>query len=137
VLTHWNNSSWMVDMSSYPDTLSQFRTNHSLFFHLNTVYLAEKEQIGFVLLDLLVLCVCVVDRCLYFSVWPLCCLFFFNLRILITPLVSSNSSYYIFRYQNGVHTKSCCPISQHYLIVLQMIGRSKMNERFTRDVVTC
>ena len=24
--------------------------------------------------------------------WPVCCLFFFNLRILITPLVSSNSS---------------------------------------------
>jgi hypothetical protein len=25
--------------------------------------------------------------------WPLCCLFFFYLRILITPLVSSNSSH--------------------------------------------
>ena len=25
--------------------------------------------------------------------WPLCCLFFFDLRALITPLVSSNSSY--------------------------------------------
>ena len=25
--------------------------------------------------------------------WPLCCLFFFDLRILITPLVSSNSSF--------------------------------------------
>jgi hypothetical protein len=24
--------------------------------------------------------------------WPLCCLFFFDIRILITPLVSSNSS---------------------------------------------
>ena len=30
---------------------------------------------------------------LYFFFWPLCCLFFFELRILITPLVSSNSSY--------------------------------------------
>ena len=29
---------------------------------------------------------------LFFSFWPLCCLFFFDLRILITPLVSSNSS---------------------------------------------
>ena len=37
----------------------------------------------------LVLCVCFVDRC--FPFWPLCCLFF-DLRILITPLVSSNSS---------------------------------------------
>ena len=29
---------------------------------------------------------------LYFFVWPLCCLFFFDIRILITPLVSSNYS---------------------------------------------
>jgi hypothetical protein len=40
----------------------------------------------------LVLCVCFVDRC--FFIWPLCCLFFFTLQILITPLVSSNSSYH-------------------------------------------
>jgi hypothetical protein len=30
---------------------------------------------------------------LYFFFWSLCCLFFFDLRNLITPLVSSNSSY--------------------------------------------
>jgi hypothetical protein len=30
---------------------------------------------------------------LYFFIWPLCCLFFFDIRILITPLVSSNSSH--------------------------------------------
>jgi len=30
---------------------------------------------------------------LSFFFWPLCCLSFFDLRILITPLVSSNSSY--------------------------------------------
>jgi hypothetical protein len=40
----------------------------------------------------LVLCVCFVDRCLSFFFLPLCCLFFFDIRILITPLVSSNSS---------------------------------------------
>ena len=41
--------------------------------------------------------VCFVDRCLPFcTFWPLCCLFFFDLRILITPLVSSNSFCYIF-----------------------------------------
>ena len=42
----------------------------------------------------LVLCVCFVDCCLSFLsffFWPLCCLFF-DLRILITPLVSSKSS---------------------------------------------
>ena len=45
----------------------------------------------------LVLCVCFVDRCFSFGIfffWSLCCLFFFDLRILITPLVSSNSSGY-------------------------------------------
>ena len=36
------------------------------------------------------LCVCFVDRCLYF--WPLHCLSFFDLLILITPFDSSNSS---------------------------------------------
>jgi len=30
---------------------------------------------------------------LYFFFWPLCCLFFFDIRILITPLVSLNSSW--------------------------------------------
>ena len=30
-----------------------------------------------------------------FFFWPLCCLFFFDLRILITPLVSSNCSWYM------------------------------------------
>ena len=40
-------------------------------------------------------CVCFVDRCLSFCTfffWPLCCLFFFDIRILITPLVFTNSS---------------------------------------------
>jgi hypothetical protein len=44
----------------------------------------------------LVLCVCFVDRCLYFFFCPLCCLFFFDIRILIIPLLSSNSSYIAF-----------------------------------------
>jgi hypothetical protein len=49
---------------------------------------------GLMLLDLLY--VCYVDRyliLLYFFFQPLCCLFFFDIRILITSLVSSNSSY--------------------------------------------
>ena len=43
----------------------------------------------------LVLCVCFVDHCLSFCTfffWPLCCLFFFAIHILITPLIYSNSS---------------------------------------------
>ena len=35
-------------------------------------------------------CVCFVDCCLSFFFWPLCCLFFFDLLIRITPLVSSD-----------------------------------------------
>jgi len=41
-------------------------------------------------------CVMFVDRCLSFCVfhfWPFCCLFFFDIRIMITPLLSSNSSF--------------------------------------------
>jgi hypothetical protein len=34
-----------------------------------------------------------VYRCLYFFAWPLCCLFFFDIRIMIASLVSSNSSW--------------------------------------------
>ena len=52
--------------------------------------------VGFVLFDLL--CVCFVDHFLSFFFWPLCCLSFFDLRIPITPLVSSNSSYEIYIY---------------------------------------
>jgi hypothetical protein len=43
----------------------------------------------------LVLYVCFVDRCLsfcHFFFWPLCSLFFFDKRIMIVPLVSSDSS---------------------------------------------
>ena len=36
----------------------------------------------------LILYVCFVGRCLSFFFWPLFCLFFFDLQILITPLVS-------------------------------------------------
>jgi hypothetical protein len=41
----------------------------------------------------LVLYVNFVDHFLSFFFWPLCCLFFFDIRILIAPLVSSNSSW--------------------------------------------
>ena len=54
----------------------------------------------------LVLCVCFVDLCLWFCTFSfsfLCCLFFFDIQILITPLVSSNSSYcYLLHITNGI-----------------------------------
>jgi hypothetical protein len=44
VLAHWNNSPW-IDMSPHLNTLSWFWANQSLFFLLNAVCLAEKQQI--------------------------------------------------------------------------------------------
>ena len=66
----------------------------------------------------LVLCVCFVDRGLSFFLWSLCCLSFFDLRILITLLVSSNSSYAIvkcisFKFThvfNGLRVFSFCSV---------------------------
>ena len=56
---------------------------------------------------------------LYFFFWPLCCLFFFDLRILITPLVSSQSSSNqsitdLFNHFN--YRSNSCDISLNYLI---------------------
>jgi hypothetical protein len=51
--------------------------------------------VGFVLPDIFSL-MCMFCRSLfvllYFFFWPLCCLFFSDIRILIAPFVSSNSS---------------------------------------------
>jgi hypothetical protein len=55
----------------------------------------------------LVLCVCFVDRFLSFFFWPLCCLFF-DLWIVITPLVSSNSSYESFILGSHTHHSAKC-----------------------------
>jgi hypothetical protein len=40
-----------------------------------------------------VIILCFVGNCLYFFFWPMRCLFFFHIQILITTLISSNSSY--------------------------------------------
>jgi hypothetical protein len=57
--------------------------------HLSSLPVFSEVQVNRSLL----LCACFVDRCLYLFFWPLCCLFFFDLRILITSSVSSNSLY--------------------------------------------
>jgi hypothetical protein len=41
---------------------------------------------------------------LYFFFWPLCCLFYLDIRILITSLVSSNSSY---KVESQIACMSC------------------------------
>ena len=65
----------------------------------DTLY--HRILVGFVLLDLSFMCMFCRSLfvVLYFSFWPLCCLFFFDLRILVTPLVSANSSYHIMLYR--------------------------------------
>ena len=45
---------------------------------------------------------------LYFFFWPLCCLFFSDIRILIAPLVSSNSSC------NHIYTRVCIIKNDYY-----------------------
>ena len=58
----------------------------------------------------LALYVCYVDRCLSFVLffWPLCCIFF-DIRILIAPLVSSSSSWNSYRlYENTQLTRVHC-----------------------------
>jgi hypothetical protein len=43
---------------------------------------------------------------LYFFFWPLCYLFFFGMRILIAPLVSSNSTSYLCLYSTFLGVRS-------------------------------
>jgi hypothetical protein len=67
------------------------------------------RSIGFIDRCLSFIYVCFVDCCLSFCTfffWSLCCLFFFNIWILITPLVSSNSSYY--DHLSFVYEKDMC-----------------------------
>jgi hypothetical protein len=58
-----------------------------------------------------------------FFFWPLCCLFFFNLWILIPPLVSSNSSCHSL-------TQRTQPVLKHYKYGKGRIGRSTFQNRF-------
>jgi hypothetical protein len=64
----------------------------------------------------LVLCVYFVDRCLYFFFWPLCCLFFFEIRILITSLVSPGHAT-IKHILRGLNFKNPCQCRNTDLIV--------------------
>ena len=68
-----------------------FYYTHKLHTFRNTWDL-RRFLVGFVLHDL-VFCVMFCSSLfvlLFFTFWPLCCLFFFALQILITPLVSSD-----------------------------------------------
>jgi len=56
---------------------------------------------------------------LYLFFWPLCCLFFFDIRILITPLVSSNSSYPL------IYMDICCFLPNTQWSILMFKGTKR------------
>ena len=65
-----------------------------------------------------VLCLCFVLRCLFlcsYFFWPLWCLFFFDLRIQITPLESSNASWVWFPSPVPIETIELVYQSTHIL----------------------
>ena len=56
-------------------------------------YLSSSRVVrGFRVTRSLVVYVCFVDRCLSILFWSLYCLVFFDIQIMITPLISSSSS---------------------------------------------
>ena len=55
-----------------------------------------------------------MDRCLSFFLWPLCCLSFFDLRILISPLVFSKSSYIQHKKQKVTELVLCIGETRFY-----------------------
>jgi len=78
---------------------------------------------------------------LYFFFWSLCCLFCFEIRILITPLVSSNSSYRLFKdcfwYLENKNVVELCRfrIANHKLPI--EIGRWNNTNRNGRICIDC
>jgi hypothetical protein len=66
----------------------------------------------------LVVCVCFVDRCLSFFFSPLCFLFFFDIRILIIPLISS---YFVpdlwteLRNECHIWNRNCFPFRNNWV----------------------
>jgi hypothetical protein len=83
----------------------------------------------------LVLCVSFADRCLSFctfSFWSLCCLFFFNIRILITPLVSSKSSWQDYKIKQ---TETSLSYFEHLIVQTDMSESNYMIYCFIPDIV--
>ena len=87
-----------IKLAYYGDTASENHHTHAYTHRCHMIFLVlqclKSNLVGFVLLDLQIyvyVLQIVVCPFVLFSFWPLCCLFFFDIRILITPLVSSNS----------------------------------------------
>ena len=76
----------------------------------------------------LTLCVCFIDRCLSFCTfffWALCCLFFFDLRILITSLWYLQA---LLTYIKPLIRDQMKKKSYHYVITVPNFNR-KINRR--------
>ena len=113
---------------------------------------------GVVLLDLQSSVQCCVDRCLPLLFYPLCCLSFLNLRLLITPLVSSNFSHRICRYEDEMilflfgyltRSRNCIPpagnnllfkrecLSKDSVLIYMTIYSQKSSEEGLLVLLTC
>ena len=81
--------------------------------------------------------ICMFCRSLFvlldFFFWPLCCLFIFDIQILITSLVSSNSSHYKERYNLEYNTKFR---SINIITNLHWYGR-RSNSGTWKESLTC
>jgi hypothetical protein len=88
----WYKSNYHTIMTTTAPTYK--RNNRFITSRAGTAYPSGAPPVfsGVRVTRSLVLCLCFVDRCLSFFFWSLCCLFFFDILILITPLVSSISS---------------------------------------------
>ena len=73
------------------DYIGNFFRCANTFGHIQ--YLSRAPEYTPVLVGFVLIVQCFVDRCLSFLFWPLCCLSFFELGLLNTPLVSSISYY--------------------------------------------
>ena len=73
-------------------------------WHVRITWVHPLFLVGFILIDLYFMCMLCrslfVLLCFFF--WPLFCLLFFDIRILIPPLVSSNSSYWCSIWVKGM-----------------------------------
>ena len=76
---------------------------------------------------------------LFFFCWSLCCLFFFDMWIMVVPLVSSNSSYRIYNKKliklSKFTKRICCQFSQYYWRTLHKLSKTKTDDETTILVV--
>jgi len=74
---------------------------------------------------------------LYFFFWLMCCLFF-DIRILITPLVSSNSSIDLLKYIQSMFLSSCNRIKTFdFSTFYTTVPHSKLKDRLSVLVQLC